>query len=714
MIKAATASQILGGSIISAVGRPTMKEGELDHQIYLARRTFDPSGEPGIPPSDELGYYIVQFKKTLTGEDRDRLRNQYKLSLNQYIPNLAFLERLDSQTVADLSSDPLHRAIAIYRSDYKISPEIGTSGPYSAERRNLNGLLIRVFLFSAVRETDIANVVEAIRSLRGPVPPKEQADAQVETTEKDNKESCEAEVPVIQFDPNEIRVIDDRELGGQVQLVLVLLSLELLPQIAKLDHVQWIEEAVEAHPDSAITVHCAGPNTVSGTIQSGNPQSTSVWNNHIHGCGQIIGIIDSTLVDKTHCMFRDCVPVGAAHRKLIGFRLFSDLHDNRHGTAVAAIAVGDEFGNSGQNANRGIAWAAKLSYDDQKRIRHQGKTLLEVLYDASNDNVMIHSNSWHDPTKAYNKTAVDADTFVWQNEEHFVCGSAGNSSSNEVLGPPGTAKNVLCVSASLGYPEQLKHGDGLTGPTPDHRRKPEICAPGVGIIAARSGSGCGCDPLPHCATSFATPVIAGAAALVRQYYLEGFHHGGVQDPSKSLRPSGALVKATLLNSTVPMEDESKYPNNLTGWGLVKLDNTLFFAGSPRRLFVADVFNADGLDTGQSRAYQITIESNAQPLKITLVWSDPPAGFMVDPAMVNDLNLLVTSPNGESIFLGNVRIEEGFSQPVPPNTPADSDNNVEMVIVKEPTPGLWTITIECAAANGGSQGYALVATGSLTQ
>ena len=47
-------------------------------------------------------------------------------------------------------------------------------------------------------------------------------------------------------------------------------------------------------------------------------------------------------------------------------------------------------------------------------------------------------------------------------------------------------------------------------------------------------------------TSMATPLIAASAALVRQYFLEGFYPGGSAKSGAGFAPSGALVKAVLL------------------------------------------------------------------------------------------------------------------------------------------------------------------------
>lgn len=686
------------------------EEKQPDFNVHLTRRTFDPQTEPAIPPSDKLEHYIVQFNKSLTDKEREQLRTKYKLALDQYIPNFAFLERLDFNTLTALSESSLHRASALFQSKDKISPEIGNHTPDFQEQ---DGLLIRVLLFSSVSEEDISIVVKAVGNLLGSVAHISEGCAQDETEWFSTNGKGEDQF-AIQLEPNEIRILDDRKLGGEVQLVLVLPSLDVLPLIAKLDQVQWIEEVVESSPDSATTITSATTNTVTGTIQAGDPAKTPLWDNGINGTGQRIGIIDHTRVDVKHCMFKDKpeIEFGNLHRKVVGFRPFINLSNNDHATAVASIAAGDEFDNSGANADRGIAWDAKISYDDKKSIS-SSRTLLQLLQNQLDEEVLTHSNSWHDQTTEYNKNARDVDCFVWENEEHFVCGSAGNSASSELLGPPGTAKNALCVSASEAHPNQLQHGDGQEGPTQDSRRKPEICAPGAGIQAADAGSSCGYRVLTNPASSFATPVIAGAAALVRQYYLEGFHPTGSRDNSRALRPSGALIKASLLNSTVRMEDGSDYPSNLTGWGLAKLENTLFLADSPRKLFVADVRNSEGLLTGESQAHQINVDSDAQPLKITLVWSDPPAElYATGKTLINNLDLVVTSPDGDSTYLGNVGFDEGFSLPVPPDTSGDDRNNVEMVIVEDPAPGVWTITVKGVAVNFETQGYAVVASGSL--
>jgi hypothetical protein len=404
-------------------------------------------------------------------------------------------------------------------------------------------------------------------------------------------------------------------------------------------------------------------------------------------------------------MFRDSNnPIGPLHRKLVRNRQGQSINDG-HGHRVAALAAGLALGGV-LGSIRGMAWEAKLSLDSSEANAGGEVPMHQILIDQAIDGACIHTNSWHEKNSAYTQTAFDVDNFVSMNEEHFVCGSSGNS--GERLGPPGIAKNALCVSASRNFPNLLAFADGVSGPINgrDNRLKPEICAPGCLLATATDGD-CAISTIEECASSWATPIIAGAAALARQYYCEGWYPSGTKKDSDKLEhPSGALIKATLLNST-----------NREGWGLVRLTNTLFLAeeGTPK-LFVEDISNANGLRTDESHAYIIAVKDDTRPLKITLVWSDSPAQLNAVRPLVNNLNLVVASPDGRRFF-GNNFDQQGLSiedKDTNPVNRTDSLNNVEMVIRETNLQGPWTITVSCVAANGPTklQGYALVVTAAL--
>ncbi|MFN8463942.1 MAG: S8 family serine peptidase [Caldilineaceae bacterium] len=654
-------------------------------QLTLGAYTFDPArGISGLPRQLRAGksskpsaHYIVQFAKPLTKEERQAVQARYRLQLTDYLQQNAYLETLNPEQLTSLSSEPLVRATLPYHPGFKISPQIGKVPFRTPERQKVPGVWLRIILFP---EADPDAVVRA----------------------------------VVRAGANEVRVLDDRKIGGQLRLQFVLPSVERLEEIARLEDVRWIEEVGEIIEDNGNTA---------GTIQSGTPGTVPIWDQGLHGEGQIIGIIDSP-IDIGHCFFRDNVDntIRPAHRKVVGFRNVAGATVGNHGTFVAGIAAGDDAGNPGGAANRGNAWAARLTFGSNADVPGTS-SVLAYLNAAAADGAFVHTNSWHDDTAGagnpamYNQTAADVDTFTWNNEDHLVLGSAGNI--GEEQGPPGTAKNAICMGASMADPNEMSFGDGNPGPTADGRRKPDMFAPGCSITSAQAGTTCtvtldsnifGFGPI--CATSWATPAAAAAAVLVRQYYTEGWYPSGIREPSRAFVPSGALLKATLLNSTLDMTNIAGYPGDQEGWGFVLLHNVLYFPGSALNTRVWDVHNVDGLFMGESRTHHVDVATNTQRLKVTLVWTEPPAAAGSANPVINNLDLVVTSPNGTQTFLGN-NFAGGVSAT---GGVADTINNVEMALVNNPAPGDWTITVTATQVNVGNpgQGYALVVTADLSE
>ena len=68
------------------------------------------------------------------------------------------------------------------------------------------------------------------------------------------------------------------------------------------------------------------------------------------------------------------------------------------------------------------------------------------------------------------------------------------------------------------------------------------------MSASSVGTGKTCTTAALSGTSMATPTLAGAAALVRQYLQEGWYPSGTKVAEDGFEPMGALVKAVLINS----------------------------------------------------------------------------------------------------------------------------------------------------------------------
>ena len=650
----------------TAHGQDTQRATETtDTRILLETGAFDPlRGPQNLPSGLRLASdtaterWIVQFKAPLTRDQRATLTRDFGLKLERYIPNLAYLERLSAENLRRLRLSPLVRAVVAYQPAFKISPRIGRVPLRTPERRAVSGLLIRAVLFE---DADPQSVATALRALPG---------------------------------VTDLQVQDFRPSKAPARIVLRLASRDGLPAIARIESVRWIEEVAEQIEDNGNSA---------GTIQSGTPGNEPVWNRGIHGEGQIVAVIDSGPVDIAHCMFRDpaVAAAGPMHRKLLAL---PGGAPSGHATFVAGIVAGDDFNNLGTGVNRGNAWATRLV------SANRGGGLLNILNNNNGLGVRIHTNSWHDNTAGagnpatYNQTAEDVDTFTWNNADHLVLGSMGNN--GEEQGPPGTAKNAIGVNASLRDPNEGTVGDGNPGPTADGRRKPDVVTPGCQIQSARSGTTCTINQFGNCATSWATPAAAATTALIRQYYTEGWYPSGSARPQDAITPTGALLKATLLNATIDMAGEAGYPSVTEGWGMARLNNTLVFPGSPRGLRAWDVRNADGVATGEFQAFTIEVESSTEPLKVTLVWSDPPGMAGSASPVVNNLDLTVVAPDSTT-FRGNV-FAGGQSTA---GGVGDTLNNVEQVLVSNPGVGTWMVRVGGTAVNVGApgQGFAVVAT-----
>ncbi|MDE5951116.1 MAG: S8 family serine peptidase, partial [Acetatifactor sp.] len=83
--------------------------------------------------------------------------------------------------------------------------------------------------------------------------------------------------------------------------------------------------------------------------------------------------------------------------------------------------------------------------------------------------------------------------------------------------------------------------------------KPDLAAPGVGVLAPDLYGGYA----PFTGTSFATPIVSGAAALLMEW---GIVRGN--DPFLY----GEKVKAYLRKGARPLRGETEYPNSRVGWG----------------------------------------------------------------------------------------------------------------------------------------------------
>jgi Subtilase family len=507
------------------------------------------------------------------------------------------------------------------------------------------------------------------------------------------------------------------------------------------------------------------------SLQSGSPTGSTPLNDRgIHGEGQIIAILD-TGVDYTSCYFVEpdnAAPpintgtpqgglnwqnVDLSRRKIIAYNFLNSCDqypgrpgcdtpfapgsfDNQgHGTHTASTALGDRDQPIAHDYADGVAPGAKLIVQDGGYVGGDRCTqfpgvgcpakLTPIFEQAYKQGARIHSNSWGDrqnavlspPTANYPQTAYDVDAFAWSHPDMLIVFNTGNlgqeiATPRSSLSAPGSAKNTLQIG---GTRTRSNDDDTLAyftlfGPARDGRIKPDLVAPARVLSGEpnRDGNPNTCEESRQPGTSFASPTIAGAAALVRQYYTDGFYPTGARVPANAITPSAALLKATLIASAraVPLRGDIlterrvpalPVPSIEQGWGFPVLDDALYFEGDERTLQVVDVPLASGLAEGHSATVRVNVKPGTA-LKAVLVWTDPPGHIAgtsdTTPQLVNDLDLRVATSSGTH-----------FGNGAP-----DRINNVEVVSLGSAS-GNVSITVSAHdIAFGARQSYALVLVG----
>lgn len=375
----------------------------------------------------------------------------------------------------------------------------------------------------------------------------------------------------------------------------------------------------------------------------------------------------------------------------------------------------------------------------------------DLFNEAYKDGARIHTNSWGSGPGKYADAGLEIDRYLWDHKEMVVLFAAGNEGTDAgvpdgkvdpgSIGCEASAKNCIAVGASENLRPDLLFGGGATlrygsawpgdfakaplradkvannpdglaafssrGPTLEdeewQRYKPDVVAPGTCILSTRSshviaGRYNEFWGIPNDSkwayeggTSMACPLVAGCCAVIRGCLVENGVH----------TPSAALIKALLVNGTVEMKGQytSKEigppPDNNAGFGRVNLSNSL---GS----IVPESNEAGGYGDGpalddrgtppQPHTFKIPVPENGPTtLKITLVWTDP-AGSKLQ----NDLDLIVTAPDGKTEMHGNVMNKTFTASPrndsVEEPGAFDRQNNVEQIVWTGVQPGDYLVTV----------------------
>ncbi|HWN95176.1 MAG TPA: S8 family serine peptidase, partial [Methylomirabilota bacterium] len=409
-----------------------------------------------------------------------------------------------------------------------------------------------------------------------------------------------------------------------------------LNALAASDAVLWIERAPQ------IKMFDETASKIVGGDSGGH--ATYVQSLGYDGRGVVLSVADSGLhLGEAEQMHPDLF--GRVDSFLFYGSTLSDASDEHsHGTHVAGIIAGN--GATGEVDDYGALWGLGVApgahlvvqrlFDGDGAYTPDGLFTFEQLTrDATTAGADIGSNSWGDDTQGrYDISAAefdalvrDANDFLPGDQPYILEFSAGNAGPGaQTVGSPAVAKNVIGTGASennrfdyfiYDNGQEAMADFSSRGPAEDGRIKPDLTAPGTWISSLRSPIGndefawgdISFHYLFQGGTSQAGPQVSGAAAVFVQWYREGHTNA---------TPSPALVKATLINAAVDMDDEvgtGPVPNNDEGWGRVDLTQII---GSDRVYDFVD--QAITLATGQQFERHIVVADETLPLFVTLAYT----------------------------------------------------------------------------------------------
>lgn len=670
--------QDFGSSVILAKKKSTdMSRSGLDVQriettINLPGAKFEPVD--AAPPETiragngagvERGYYVVQLGGIATDEWLDSIRDA-GVEVLQYVPHQAFFVYGDGAAIAKVAGHSRVRWVGVYTAEQKLSPDV------TEFARRVEGEK-GSFDIAVFGRADLAEVAEKIGG----------------------------------------RIISQSKLTSNFFNVLrVEIATSELARVAEISDVFRIDPYVRSIKEDERAAQVVAGN-YSNTTTISAPGYNPLAQFGVDGTGVTVAVADDGISIPGNGGFY----ITAANTINGPLRGAAAGATGGHGHLNAGIIAGDApFGvldPTGYNYGKGIAPKANIiniPFLVSGNTTTDAQSIDDTLNTLGPNGVRgtISNNSWGSGTNgsSYDSLAAQYDGMVQDGsigptiDPFNIIFSAGNSGAGGLTRPK-VAKNVIAVGntenlrTELG-PTSSNNIDDLVnsssrGPAADGRVKPDICAPGNIITGGGAGTGGSTfgfipgDPnhVYSGGTSHAAPQVAGAAALFTQYWRNS--HAGVY-------PNPALIKAAIINTAQEMNGvntSTAIPNGNEGWGRLNMKYMLN-TGVPT-LYVNQEIVYSNPGVGQ---FMIgTVADSTKPVRITLVWTDPPA--TADPALVNNLDLQV-NVNG-TFYRGNV-FSGGVSVP---GGSGDTINNVENIFLPAGIPAgtFFSVGVSSVALNG---------------
>jgi len=347
-----------------------------------------------------------------------------------------------------------------------------------------------------------------------------------------------------------------------------------------------------------------------------------------------------------------------------------------HATHVSGIITGagliDPFYGHGHapKANIILRNFSDILWDAPQYINDFGLSLTNNSYGTSLDNCTYFGD--------YDGTSAGLDAMINTHPQLLHVFAAANSGGMTCSPYPAQfatlaggyqpAKNVLTVGAVTN--EDANAGFSSRGPADDGRIKPEIVAYGAGRFSTNNnhiyGSGSG--------TSFSSPGATGIATLLYQRYKE-LHNDSL--------PEAALIKNVMCNAADDLGNAG--PDYIYGFGRVN-------GVRSAEILEANHYLSVDIDQGNTLTKVISIPSGTDFVDVMLLWTDVASAPFETVTLVNDLDIVVITPNGDTLKPWKMNYTPTGVN-LAAGTGVDHINNYEQITIPTPVSGDYTVVIK---------------------
>ncbi len=700
--------------------------------------------DPNLQPSQAEGFYLVKIAGfTRTQKEVDALTGAGAV-LGEFINVNTYIAKIPSEALGRVRALSCVTAVLDYQPAFKLGPRIGLEAiPESVALDPGTGRL-RPWAFQLVLHKG-ADVEETLRRL---------AAAGVFASADQVVGNDEIKVVTVEAWPEQ------------------LIAMAHVPGIKWISELGFAEPHASATNPTVIPMLLQNNGAYTTSTGAGWKLWNAGIDGNRSGTAQVVTVMDSGLTTTSELFAHDTLNVGtlgAAHRKVVGYDVYGGgdlcvnaefVGDGGHGNWVSQHAVGS-ISNMTSNPDtthlpnvhwdNGIARDAKLYFQDVALNASSSVSppldLTASILAAIGKGSWIQNHSWGAAIPTYDTQPSFLDGALYANPDFVVAVSAGNrgAAGGSTIGNVCTSKNAICVGGNdAANPNNLFidcNYDGVAACSGDNdlgssrgpvatsnRVKPDICT-FVGFSATVGGEQmagilsrqmCQTDATKTVywdfsninffgGTSFASPEVAGLAALVRDYFQSGFYPSGSANPADAITPSGALVKAVILASgedmltaaspTSSIAVAKRYSNDV-GYGRANLPGVLHVGSGAPFLWVR---NNDALGDSATRTFYYNINGNTMPLRVMLAWYDA-AGNVIQ----KDADLRVTV--GGKSYWGNDLVG-GWGNPS--STLRDHTNNTEGVFLDAAhgLPASGTVQVDVIGySNPGGMTFSLVVAG----